>query len=73
MIRYGFNFNRITLGAFVPFVSLAPNLFTFIGPIERTVAQSGPFPGGNTNPLNYPVESPSGTPPTAGCSLNTTM
>jgi hypothetical protein len=56
IIRYGFNFNRITLGAFVPFVSLAPNLFTFIDPIERTVAQSGPFPGGNTNPLNYPVE-----------------
>jgi len=56
IIRYGFNFNRIALGAFVPFASLAPNLFTFVDPIEQGFAQSGPFPGGDTNPLNYPVE-----------------
>jgi hypothetical protein len=56
IIRYGFNFNRIALGAFVPFVSLAPNLFTFVEPLGESFAQSGPFPGGDTNPLNYPVE-----------------
>jgi Carboxypeptidase regulatory-like domain len=56
IIRYGFNFNRIDAAAFVPFGSLAPSLFTATGPSEQTFAQGGPFPGGDTNPLNYPVE-----------------
>ena len=56
IIRYGFNFNRITIASFVPFGSLAPSLFTITGPSEDVFAQTGPFPGGDTNPLNYPVE-----------------
>jgi hypothetical protein len=56
IIRYGLDFNRIASGGFVPFGSLAPSLFTFVGPSEITFAQKGPFPGGDTNPLNYPVE-----------------
>ncbi len=56
IIRYGFGFNRIDAAAFVPFGSLAPSLFTATGPVEQAFAQSGPFPGGKTNPLNYPVE-----------------
>jgi carboxypeptidase family protein len=56
IIRYGFNFNRIASAGFVPFGSLAPLLFTFVGPSEIAFAQTGPFPGGDTNPLNYPVE-----------------
>lgn len=56
IIRYGFNFNTIHAGAFVPFGSLSPSLYTFPGPPEQAFAQSGPFPGGATNPLNYPVE-----------------
>jgi hypothetical protein len=56
IIRYGFNFNRIASAGFVPFGSLAPALFTFVGPSEVAFAQTGPFPGGDTNPLNYPVE-----------------
>ncbi|MGA8313828.1 MAG: carboxypeptidase regulatory-like domain-containing protein [Terriglobales bacterium] len=55
-IRYGFNFNRIDAAAFVPFGSLAPFLMTSTGPSEQAFAQRGPFPGGDTNPLNYPVE-----------------
>jgi hypothetical protein len=27
-----------------------------VGPQEQAFAQAGPFPGGDTNPLNYPVE-----------------
>jgi hypothetical protein len=57
IIRYGFDFNRIAAGAFAPFNSLAPVLFTNVGPVEEAFAQTGPFPGGGTNPLNYPVES----------------
>jgi hypothetical protein len=57
IIRFGFNFNRIATASFVPFGSLAPLLFTSDGPSEEAFAQTGSFPGGNANPLNYPVES----------------
>jgi hypothetical protein len=56
IIRYGFNFNRIASAGFVPFGSLTPALFTGDGVAEEAFAQTGPFPGGKTNPLNYPVE-----------------
>lgn len=56
IIRYGFDFNRIASAGFVPFGSLAPYLVSFNGPFEVAFAQTGPFPGGDTNPLNYPVE-----------------
>ncbi|HXM97951.1 MAG TPA: carboxypeptidase regulatory-like domain-containing protein [Candidatus Dormibacteraeota bacterium] len=56
IIRYGFDFNRISAAAFVPLGSLAPNLVTYVGPSEEAFAQTGPFPGGDANPLNYPVE-----------------
>src|SRR6202158_3220477 len=56
IIRYGFNFNRIASAGFVPFGSVAPALFTIVAPPEMDFAQTGPFPGGDTNPLNYPVE-----------------
>jgi hypothetical protein len=57
IIRYGVNFNRILAAGFVPLQSLAPYLFTNVGAPEEAFAQTGPFPGGDTNPLNYPVES----------------
>jgi Carboxypeptidase regulatory-like domain len=56
IVRYGFDFNRIAAGGYVPFGSLAPLLVTNVGPSEQAFAQNGPFPGGDTNPLNYPVE-----------------
>jgi len=56
LIRYGFDFNRFPFAGFLPFNSLAPIVSTIIGPAEEAFAQSGPFPGGITNPLNYPVE-----------------
>jgi Carboxypeptidase regulatory-like domain len=56
IIRYGFNFNRIAAAGFVPVGGLAPFLSTNVGSSEVTFAQTGPFPGGDTNPLNYPVE-----------------
>ncbi len=57
IIRYGFDFNRIVAAGFVPFGILAPSLFTNVGAAEEAFAQNGPFLGGDTNPLNYPVES----------------
>jgi carboxypeptidase family protein len=56
-IRYGFDFNRIIAAGFAPLGSLAPSLITNVGSSEEAFAQSGPFPGGDSNPLNYPVES----------------
>jgi Carboxypeptidase regulatory-like domain len=56
IIRYGFDFNRIAAAGFVPFFSVAPSVSTNVGTSEEAFAQAGPFPGGNTNPLNYPVE-----------------
>jgi hypothetical protein len=57
LIRYGFDFNRIAVGGLVPVGSLAPSLVTNVGLSEEAFAQAGPFPGGDTNPFNYPVES----------------
>jgi hypothetical protein len=57
IVRYGFDFNRIVAAGFVPLQSLAPFLGTNVGASEEAFAQTGPFAGGDTNPLNYPVES----------------
>jgi len=54
IFRYGIDFNRIAAAGFVP--SLVPYLSTNVGGSEKSFAQNGPFPGGETNPLNYPVE-----------------
>jgi hypothetical protein len=56
IIRYGADLNRITAAGFVPLQSLAPEVVTNVGTAEESFAQTGPFPGGDTNPLNYPVE-----------------
>jgi Carboxypeptidase regulatory-like domain len=56
IIRYGFTFNRIGGAARAPLQSLAPFLSTNVGPSEESFAQNGPFPGGERNPLNYPVQ-----------------
>jgi hypothetical protein len=57
IIRYGFDFNRIAVAAFAPAYSLTPSLITNVGRAERDFAEKfGPFTGGDTNPLNYPVE-----------------
>jgi hypothetical protein len=57
ILRYGFDFNRIASAVCATAGSRAPSLLTNIGPSEEAFAQAGAFPGGDTNPLNYPVES----------------
>ncbi len=63
IIRYGFTFNRIVAAGSVPFQALAPFLLTNVGISEESFAAnscgagSPCFPGGISNPLNYPVES----------------
>ena len=56
IFRYGFTFNRIGAAGFAPFYSHSPFLTTNVGASEEAFAQTGHLPGGETNPLNYPVE-----------------
>jgi hypothetical protein len=56
MIRYGVEVNRILGGGFASFLALAPAVNSAYGQKEINFAQAGPFPGGATNPLNYPAE-----------------
>src|SRR5580692_477268 len=57
IIRYGFGYNHIAGMSFAALFSIAPYLFTNVGTAETAFAQTNPFgPGGDTNPLNYPVE-----------------
>jgi hypothetical protein len=56
ILRYGLDFNCIAAAGFSPVGNAAPSLFTNVGDFEESFAQSGPFPGGDSNPLNYPVE-----------------
>jgi hypothetical protein len=57
IVRFGFDFNHIPMAASAPIYGLAPFLFTNVGASEEAFAEAGPFPGGASNPLNYPVES----------------
>jgi hypothetical protein len=56
ILRYGFAFNHIQGGGFANFFGLAPRVGWQQKPAEEAFAAAGPFPGGVTNPLNYPVE-----------------
>lgn len=63
ILRYGVDFNHIQGGGYAKFFSLAPQIVTnlngFVGTTGLTDAQfanTGPYPGGAGNPLNYPVE-----------------
>lgn len=55
ILRYGLDVNQIAAGGAIP--AVVPNLNTNVGIYEEDFAQGGPFPGGDSNPLNYPVES----------------
>jgi hypothetical protein len=57
IIRYGVSVNRILEGGFFAFVGLAPMVRSTTTADSRQIAANGPFPGGISNPLNYPVRS----------------
>jgi carboxypeptidase family protein len=53
VIRYGFGYNHIQGGGFAKFFALAPTVNADITDFNLANA---PFPGGASNPLNYPVQ-----------------
>lgn len=61
-IRFGFGLNRIAAGGFANFFGLAPQVTSDTSAASENFANtscgaSPCFPGGQSNPLNYPVQS----------------
>ena len=59
ILRYGVDYNHIHGGGFASFFKLAPQIVTNqneFGFNDQAFAATGPYPGGASNPLNYPVE-----------------
>lgn len=54
-LRYGVGVNRILGGGFANFFGIAPRIRSTTSAANQAIAAAGPFPGGSSNPLNYPV------------------
>jgi hypothetical protein len=57
VIRYGVSFNHIQGMAFGAFLKYGPQIVSTVSTSEVVAAASGPFPGGASNPMNYPADS----------------
>lgn len=55
IFRYGAGFNRILGGGFASFYGIDPAIRASFTDESQAAAASGPFPGGDSNPLNYTV------------------
>ena len=55
-IRYGASYNHIQGGGFADFYGTAPRISWSTNSANTAFADQGPFPGGATNPLNWPVQ-----------------
>jgi len=55
-LRYGVDYNRIESAGFASFFKIAPQVVTNIFSGDAAAAAAGPFAGGASNPLNYPVD-----------------
>ena len=56
-LRYGVSYNHLQGGGFAGFYSIAPGVNSDTSSASQAFAAAGPFPGGASNPLNYPVDS----------------
>lgn len=56
-IRFGVAFNHIQGATYSSFLKYGPQIVSTVSTSEVTNAASGPFPGGASNPLNYPADS----------------
>src|SRR5205807_781657 len=57
ILRYGFAYNKILGGGFAAFYGIAGEARARNTSIAQTFADSGPYPGGRSNPLNYQLTS----------------
>lgn len=56
LIRYGVSLNHILSGGYAAFFGLAPQVVSGTSQSDLNFAANGPFPGGESNPLNYPAD-----------------
>jgi hypothetical protein len=56
VIRYGMSFNHVQGGGFASFFKNGAQVASNVSADEITAAASGPFPGGASNPFNYPAD-----------------
>jgi len=56
VIRYGVGYNHIQGGGFASFFKNGPQVASAVSTTEIAAAATGPFPGGASNPLNYPAD-----------------
>ena len=56
IIRYGVTFNHLQGGGFASFYKNGPSIASQVTQNEVTAAATGPFPGGASNPFNYPAD-----------------
>lgn len=56
IIRYGVAFNHLQGGGFASFFRNGPQIVSAVTSNDEFTAASGPFPGGASNPLNYPAD-----------------
>lgn len=55
VVRYGISYNHILGGGFAKFFALQPAVTSVDNATNRAIAIAGPFPGGASNPENWPV------------------
>lgn len=55
-LRFGGSFNHLVAGGFASFNKNGPQILSNVSTTEIAVAAGGPFPGGASNPLNYPAD-----------------
>jgi hypothetical protein len=56
VLRYGFGYNHIQGGGFASFFKNGPQIVSAVSTSEVASAATGPFPGGASNPFNYPAD-----------------
>jgi hypothetical protein len=56
IVRFGVTFNHLQGGGFASFYKNGPTITSQVTPGEIKAAASGPFPGGASNPFNYPAD-----------------
>lgn len=56
VVRFGVSFNHVQGGGFASFFKNGPQIISAVSSDEVTAAAGGPFPGGASNPFNYPAD-----------------
>jgi len=56
IVRFGVTYNYLLGGGFASFSKNGPQVTSQVTGADITLAAAGPFPGGISNPLNYPAD-----------------